>query len=364
MTERYGRLDQRAAVAQDQGLTRRLRLVEPIDATTAAVDGRVATIFCSNDYLGLAHHPDVLAAYRGSGAGASRLVSGNRPAHHALEDALSALYGRPATLFNSGFAANLSLIPTLVGAGDVVASDALNHASIVDGVRLSGADRVILPHGSAAEIPSNARLVVVEGVYSMDGDILDLPRYFGDHWLAVDEAHGFGCLGPDGRGAASAKGLVPDFLVGTFGKALGVAGAFVVGPPVLRALLLSFGRSFVYTTGMPEPVARAALAGLRLATAERRERLAHNARRLRMGLWQIGAVVRGEAHVVPVITGARTMAVAAALLERGYFAPGIRWPTVPRGEERVRLTVGAAHTEAQIDGLIEAFEAVLREIPD
>jgi 8-amino-7-oxononanoate synthase len=360
MDDRYAALADRAAAAREAGLERTLRLVEPIDATTARVDGRIATVFCSNDYLGLAHHPEVIAAYRGAGAGASRLVSGNRAAHLALEEALGQLYGRPATLFNSGYQANLALLTTVVGAGDIVASDRLNHASIIDGLRLSGAERVILAHGKPDAIPTDTRLAVIEGLFSMDGDILDIPRYFGRHWLMVDEAHSFACLGPGGRGAALAKGVVPDFLVGTLGKALGSAGAFVIGPPELRALLVSFGRSFVYTTGMPEPVARAALAGLRLADDARRERLAHNARRLRMGLWQIGADVRGSAHIAPVVTGARTMQVAERLLDAGFFAPGIRFPTVPRGEERVRVTVSAAHTEEQIDRLIEAFDQALR----
>ncbi len=358
---RYASLAARAQAARADGLARRLRMVEPLDATTARVDGRVVTLFCSNDYLGLADHPDVVAAYRGGGAGGSRLISGTRPAHLALEEALGALYGRPATLFNSGYAANLALITTLVGKGDLVASDALNHASIVDAVRLSGAEKVVLPHGSP-DIPAGTRLVVVEGLYSMDGDVLDLPRWFGDHWLAVDESHAFACLGPGGRGAALAKGVVPDFVMGTLGKAVGVVGAFVIGPPELRELLVSFGRSFVYTTALPEGVARAALVGLSLADAERRERLAHNARRLRIGLWQIGARALGEAHVVPILTGERTMEVAERLLAAGYYAPGIRWPTVPRGQERVRVTVSAAHNEAQIDGLVEALDAALRGV--
>lgn len=355
---RYAPLAARLARAREDGLLRRLRRVEPIDATTAEVDGRVVTLFCTNDYLGLADHPDVVAAYRGGGAGASRLVSGSRPGHFALEEALSALYGRPATLFNSGYAANLALVTTLVGKGDVVASDALNHASIVDAVRLSGADRVILPHGVAA-VPPGARLAVIEGLYSMDGDIPDFAAYLGDHWLAVDEAHAFGCLGPDGRGAAAARGVTPDFVVGTLGKSVGAVGAFVVGPPELRELLVSFGRSFVYTTALPEAVARAALVGLRLADAERRERLAANTRHLRAALAQIGVPALGEAHVVPILTGPRTMEVAAALLDAGFLAPGIRYPTVPRGQERVRVTVSAAHTPDQLDRLVEALARIL-----
>ncbi|MFZ5482294.1 MAG: aminotransferase class I/II-fold pyridoxal phosphate-dependent enzyme [Myxococcota bacterium] len=333
--------------------------MEPIDGVRARVDGREACLFCSNDYLGLAHHPDVVAAYRGAGAGASRLISGNRPVHVALEERLSALFGRPATLFASGYAANLALYATVLRKGDLVASDALNHASIIDGVRLSAAERVVLPHG-APEIPAGARLVAVEGLYSMDGDSPPLAKYFGDHWLAVDEAHAFGAMGPGGRGAAATQKVVPDFIVGTLGKALGVAGAFVVGPPELRALLVSAGRAFVYTTGIPEPVAAAALVALDLADDARRARLAANARRLRVGLWQIGAKVLGDAHIVPILTGERTMEVAGRLLEAGWYAPGIRFPTVPKGRERIRVTVSAAHTGEQIDGFVEAVERALR----
>lgn len=355
---RYARLAERIEAARAQGLARRLRTVAPIDSTRANVDGRVVTLFCSNDYLGLADHPDIAAAWRGGGAGASRLISGTRPAHLALEDALSELYGRPATLFNGGYVANLALVTTLVGPGDRVASDALNHASLIDAVRLSGADKTILPHNSAV-VPTDTRLAVVEGLYSMDGDIPDLPAYVGNHWLAVDEAHAFGCLGPGGRGAAAAQGVEPDFVMGTLGKSVGVVGAFLIGPPEFRELLVSFGRTFVYTTALPDAVARAALVGLRLATDERRERLAENTRRFRSGLAQLGARALGDAHVVPLLTGNHTMAVADALLDAGFYAPGIRWPTVPRGHERVRVTLSAAHTQGQIDTFLDALGRVL-----
>lgn len=353
---RYASLAERVSQIRAAGLQRRLRVVEPTGPTTARVDGRDVTLFCSNDYLGLAHHPEVIAAYRGAGAGASRLISGNRPAHVALEEAIGELYGRPATIFTSGYAANLALYPTVLRRGDVVGSDALNHASIIDGIRLSPAERVVLPHGGHEAIPADARMVAIEGIYSMDGDVLDIARYFGDRWLAVDEAHAFACYGPGGRGAAAAKGVVPDFIVGTLGKALGASGAFVVGPPELRELFVSSGRPFVYTTGLPEPVANAALAALRLADDARRQRLAHNTRRLRIGLWQIGAKILGDAHVVPILVGERTMEVAERLLAAGFFAPGIRYPTVAMGQERIRVTVSAAHSEEEIDRLIEAID--------
>ncbi len=359
MNPRYTRLRARVDALDARGLRRTLAQVEPTGPTTARVDGRELLVFCSNDYLGLATHPEVQAAFFGGGAGAARLVSGNRPAHDALEAALSAHFGRPATIFPSGYAANLGLYTTVLEHGDRAASDALNHASIIDGLRLSRAERVVIPHGSGDALPPGLRLAATESLYSMDGDIADLGAWSGEHWLAVDEAHAVGALGPEGRGLAAAQGVTPDFVVGTLGKAYGAAGAFVVGPPDLRELLVSTARSFVYTTGMPEGVAAAALVGLRLADDARRQRLAANAARLRRGLREVGATVLGEAHIVPVLTGPRTMAVAARLRELGVFAPGIRYPTVPAGQERVRLTACSEHTDAQIDRCVEAMATAL-----
>ena len=333
----------------------------PTSATTGLVDGRECTVFCSNDYLGLSWHPEVRAAFaRGGGAGSARLVSGHRRVHGELEERIGDLYGRPALLFPSGYQANVALFATLLQAGDLVASDRLNHASIIDGIRLSKAERRILPHNRPDAIPEGTRLVAVEGLYSMDGDVPDFPKWFGAHWLAVDEAHAFGTLGPGGRGAAAAAGVVPDFVVGTLGKALGSAGAFVVGPPELKSLLTSNGRAFVYTTASPEPLAYAALAALNLADDARRERLAANTRRLRAGLWQIGARLSGTAHIVPVMTGEHTMRVAERLLAAGIYAAGIRYPTVPRGQERVRLTVSSEHSSQEVDRCVDAFAKALK----
>jgi len=323
--------------------------------------GRELVNFSSNDYLGLAWHPEVRAAYAGGGgAGSARLISGNRPAHDALEAALAEKLRQTVLLFSSGYHANLALLATVPEPGDLVVSDALNHASIIDGLRLSKARRVVLPHDQPDHIPAGAALAVVEGLYSMDGDTPDLRRWTGDHWLAVDEAHAFGAVGPGGRGVAAMQGVAPDFIVGTLGKALGVAGAFVAGPAALRELLVSQGRAFIYTTGMPEPVALAALAALRLADDERRERLAANARRLRDGLRQAGARVLGAHHVVPIVTAEYTMDIAARLLDAGIYAPGIRFPTVPRGQERVRFTVSSEHTGEQVDRCVDAVATALR----
>jgi 8-amino-7-oxononanoate synthase len=206
---------------------------------------------------------------------------------------------------------------------------------------------------------------VTEGLYSMDGDIPDLRAWQGAHWLMVDEAHAVGVLGPGGLGAAAAQGVEPDFIVGTFGKALGAYGAFIIGPPSLRELLLCAGRAFIFTTGLPEPAAAAALAGLSAADDGLRARLADNVARFRRGLSALGLSALGEAHIVPVRLGAATMPIAAALLDAGYYAAGIRPPTVAPGSERIRFTLSAAHTPDQIDGLLEALDrAVSRIQPD
>ena len=361
---RYGPLQARMSSVEAAGLKRELRELEMLDGVRGVLSGRSVTVFCSNDYLGLAHHPDVRAAFEGTGAGASRLISGNRPAHTALEEQISELYGRPATLFSSGYHANLALMSTAIQRGDKVASDALNHASLIDGLRLSRATRQVLPHGDPTGIEPDTRMVVVEGVYSMDGDILALDSYRGDHWLVVDEAHSFGVLGEQGRGAAAAQGIEPDFVVGTLGKAIGTYGAFVVGPPSLRELLVSRGRTFIFTTGLPEPVVRASAVALDLATDELRGRLNDNVRRFRSGLNQLGIVALGQTHIVPIVLGSRTMRVADALLARGFWVAGIRAPTVPEGTERLRVTLSASHTSHQIDGLLDALDAVLKENPD
>jgi 7-keto-8-aminopelargonate synthetase-like enzyme len=359
---RFAALQAQVQMVEDQGLRRELRAIQMNGPTTGRLNDASVVVFCSNDYLGLAHHPDVVAAFKGSGAGASRLISGNRPVHEHLEERLGLLYGRPATVFSSGYHANLALMSTVVDAGDSVASDALNHASIIDGLRLSKAKRHILPHGEPEFIEPNTRMVVVEGLYSMDGDVLKLERYSGEHWLAVDEAHAVGAMGPGGRGVAAAQGVEPDFLVGTLGKALGTYGAFVVGPPSLRELLISRGRSFIFTTGLPEPVVCAATVALALANDERRDRLSMNVQRFRNGLSDLGISALGSNHIVPVVFGDQTMAVADALLARGFWAAGIRAPTVPAGTERVRFTLSSAHTHEQIDQLLDALDAVVQEV--
>jgi 8-amino-7-oxononanoate synthase len=361
---RYAALEARTKKRAEAGLSRTLRSLDMQTATTGLLDGQRVNVFCSNDYLGLAHHPAVRAAYTGAGAGAARLISGNRPVHAALEAAISEWYGRPATLFSSGYHANLALMGAVLEPNDWVASDALNHASIIDGLRLAKAKRQILAHGDPSGLRADLRMAIVEGLYSMDGDTLAIGDYTGQHWLAVDEAHAVGVLGPEGRGVAAAQGVRPDFLVGTLGKALGVYGAFIVGPSALRAALINQGRSFIYTTGLPEPIAHAALVALALANDERRARLKNRVRRLREGLHQLGVPALGQDHIVPIVLGEQTMSVAQALSAHGHWVVGIRAPTVPAGSERLRITLSAAHTDDQIDGLLDALATVLKETPN
>jgi len=337
---RYAAWRARADAIEREGLKRTLRALVPVGPTRAALpDGRLCDVFSSNDYLGLAEHPAIRGAMATGGAGAARLISGNRRGHDALEDALGAWMGRPVTLFGSGYLANLAVFTALFGAGDQVASDALNHASIIDGLRLSRCARTVMPHGSV-DVPAGANVVAVEGLYSMDGDfapVAQLAAVGGAPLLVVDEAHAVGCIGPGGRGVAALAGVTPDVVVGTLGKAFGAAGAFVAGPPEVREVLVSSARPFIYTTGLPEGVALAAMEGLRLATDERRERLAAQVQRLRVGLAQVGVRAGGVAHIVPIRTGPRTMELAGALLERGFLVGGVRYPTVARGDERLRV---------------------------
>lgn len=357
-----GRLAARAQALGDAGLARQLRPLAMTGPVTARLDGRDVLVLSSNDYLGLAHHPELQAAWRGGGAGSSRLIAGTRPAHLALEQALEAHFGQPALVFSSGYQANLAVLTTLFEARDTVASDALNHASIIDGLRLGRARRQVVPHGELP--PHGVSGGVVEGLYSMDGDTLDLAGWRSRvDALVVDEAHAIGALGPGGRGHAAALGVAADVVVGTFGKAYGAAGAFVLCPPALKALLVSVGRTFVYTTALAEPAANAALVGLRLATDARRRTLDANVARFRAGLAGLGLTALGQAHIVPVVLGDRTMAVARALGDAGVFVPGIRWPTVPRGQERLRFSLSAAHTASQLDQALDALDAGLSAHP-
>ena len=346
---------ERLGEIREEGLERRLRPLTMRDATRGEVDGRDVEVFSSNDYLGLAHHQEMRKAWKGGGAGSSRLIAGSRPSHRDLEDALEELFGKPALVFSSGYQANLAVMSTLFDASHTVGSDRFNHASIIDGLRLSACEVTITEHGV---FDLSADVQVAEGLYSMDGDVVDLQQN-PEQPLVVDEAHAVGAVGPEGRGVCAQQGRDPDVLIGTFGKAYGAAGAFVVLDQDAKDLLISAGRSFIYTTALAEPAVRAAMLGLKLANDGRREKLAGNVKRFREGLKELGVTTRGDAHIVPVVLGDRTMEMAEALFSRGVYVPGIRYPTVARGDERLRFSLSSEHSDAAIDGALGALEKCL-----
>jgi 8-amino-7-oxononanoate synthase len=334
-----------------------------------------AVSFCSNDYLGLASR---CAGNGAVGAGASRLVAGERPEHQKLEMAAAALVKLPAALaFTSGYAANVGMLSALAQSGDLIVSDALNHASLIDGARLSRARVEIVPHidpeavERALKAPRSGRaFVVTESYFSMDADAPDLPalrRVCDAHGAAliVDEAHALGVLGPEGRGLCAASAVVPDVLTGTFGKAFGAAGAFAAGCPSLVKWLWNRARSFVFSTGLSPVVASAAEVAIRLSQEhpELRERTLRASVLFRRRLGELGIQPAGFGHVIPWIIGdaAAAVRVAKRLREQGIDAQAIRPPSVPDNTARIRLTVTAAHTDADIESAATAINHVLEQ---
>lgn len=371
-----------------RGLYRRLRLVSGPQGPRVLLDGRPVLLLCSNNYLGLADHPLVReaaaeAALRwGAGAGASRLISGNMTPHRSLEKRLAMFKGyEAALLFGSGYLANSGAIAALARRGEVVFSDELNHASIVDGCRLSRAETFVYRHGDVEHLAWGLReaggrgsLIVSDGVFSMDGDVAplaDLARLSRRHdcRLMVDEAHATGALGPGGRGSVAAAGLSGevDLVVGTLGKALGSYGAYVCASRELVDYLLNTARSFIFSTAPPPPVVAAAQAALELLEAhpERVERLRANAAALRAALAEEGLAAAGAGtQIVPVEVGgaASTMSLCERLLEGGLFAQGIRPPTVPEGSSRLRFTVMATHRPGELRQAAKLVGAAAREL--
>ncbi len=367
-------IESRLEELRESGLHRRLRMVEGAQGPRVTLDGRPVLLLCSNDYLGLAGHPQVREAAaeaaldRGAGAGASRLISGNMTPHRRLERRLAEFKGyEAALLFGSGYLANLGAISALAGRGQVVFSDELNHASIVDGCRLARAKTFVYRHGDVEhlawglrEAAGHGALIVTDGIFSMDGDVAplaDLVRLAREHdcRLMVDEAHATGALGPGGRGSVAAAGLSDevDLVVGTLGKALGSYGAYACASAELRDYLLNTARSFIFSTALPPPVLAAALAALELLEAEpqRVRRLGANAAALREGLAAEGLTPGGgTSQIVPLEVGEAgpTMELCERLLEHGVFAQGIRPPTVPPGSSRLRFSVMATHEEADL----------------
>ncbi len=384
MIEIEARLDELKAL----GLHRRTRLVSGPQGPHVLLDGKPVLLLCSNNYLGLADHPRVReaaadAAMRwGVGAGASRLVSGTMTIHRRLEDRLAAFTGRQsALLFGSGYLANAGTIAALTRPGDVVFSDELNHASLVDGCRLSRAEMFVYDHGDAEHLEWGIRdaegrgtLIVTDSVFSMDGDvapleeIVELAQRHGLRTL-IDDAHGTGALGPGGRGALAEAGLEDqvDVIVGTLGKALGSYGAFVACDHQMTRYLLNAARTFIFSTALPPPAVAGALAALDLLVQKPRrvDKLAANAAALRAGLIRQGFDVGDSTtQIVPLIVGDAELAVrmCEAALARGVFTEALRPPTVPAMTARLRLAVMATHREEELAEATSTLGAVARSL--
>ncbi|MBZ5757436.1 8-amino-7-oxononanoate synthase [Pseudomonas sp. S5(2021)] len=381
-------LQARLAARRAEHLYRQRPLLASPQGPEVVVDGQRLLNFCSNDYLGLANHPEVIRAMQdgvakwGVGGGASHLVIGHSGPHHELEEALAEFTGRPrALLFSTGYMANLAAVTALVGQGDTVLEDRLNHASLLDAGLLSGARFSRYLHNDAESLgkrlgkAEGSTLVVTDGVFSMDGDLAELPALCAQArrhgaWMMVDDAHGFGALGASGAGVVEHFGLQLDdvpVLVGTLGKAFGTAGAFVAGSDELIETLIQFARPYIYTTSQPPAVACATLKSMELLRSEgwRREHLQRLVARLREGAAQIGlTLMDSPTPIQPVLIGdsARALRLSALLRERGILVGAIRPPTVPAGSARLRITLSAAHSEAQLERLLQALAESWRQL--
>ncbi|MCX9155114.1 8-amino-7-oxononanoate synthase [Niveibacterium sp. 24ML] len=376
----WDRLGADIAELDAAGLRRRRRTISERQGSEVLVDGRRAINFCANDYLSLADHPALTAAaiegarHWGVGSGASHLVSGHFAEHEAAEKKLAALVGcEAALLFSTGYMANSGVMPALVGRGDAIFADRLNHASLVDGALLSRADLRRYPHADTAalermlgESSAPRKLIVTDSVFSMDGDIAPLRQLFElaerfDTWLLIDDAHGFGILGPHGGGALRHFGIdSPRVLyIGTLGKAAGVSGAFVAGAHQVVEWILQKARTYIFTTGSPPLLAAAicAAADLVEASDDRRMHVAALIRQLRTGLRHPERLLASDTPIQPLIVGSNTaaLALAAALFEEGLWVPAIRPPTVPQGSARLRISLSAAHRADQVDALVAAI---------
>ena len=373
----------------EQSLYRQRRIVAGPQSTNLQLDNGNALNFCSNDYLGLANHPKIITALKrgsdeyGVGAGASHLINGHSRAHHSLEEELADFLGRPrALLFSTGYMANLGVITSLVGKGDAILEDRINHASLIDAGLLSGARLQRYLHANVSSLDKHLqkhtannndkrRLIVTDGVFSMDGDLAPLPALSAtaqQHhaWLMVDDAHGIGVIGKQGRGTINHFELnqkqVP-VLMGTLGKAFGTFGAFVAGSEALIETLIQQARSYIYTTALPPAVAVATQASLKLLRAgdDRREKLTTLIQQFRSGAEQLGlTLMASQTPIQPLIVGnaKQAMTLSEILLQKHQIlVSAIRPPTVPEGSARLRITLCANHTATQVDQLLAALDA-------
>lgn len=367
-------------------LYRQRQVVEEGQGIEVQVDGRRLVNFCSNDYLDLAAHPEVVAAFiagarrYGVGAGASHLVTGHHRPHHALEEELADFVGTPRTLlFSTGYMANLGVVAALSSRHAEVFEDKLNHASLIDAARQNGARVRRYAHGDMTQLATGLaaageeKLILSDGVFSMDGDVAPLPALLAaarahGAWLLLDDAHGLGVLGAQGRGTFEHHHLPvtpPALLMGTLGKAFGTFGAFVAGSEELIETLIQHARTYLYTTALPPAVAEATRASLRIlrCDGDRRARLTARIRQFRTGAQQRGlALLPSDSAIQPLVLGdpGHALAASEALRARGMLVSAIRPPTVPRNTARLRITLSAGHTEGQVEQLLEALAQLPR----
>lgn len=372
------------AEREQQGLTRRRVELQSPQSVTPVINGQPMLSFCSNDYLGLANHPDIAAAMKtaidncGVGSGASHLIDGHHREHELLEQALAAFTGREAALvFSTGYMANLGVMQALMNRNDSIVQDKLNHASLIDGAKLSGAKMLRYRHNDVdhlAQQLSSAqgkKLIVTDGVFSMDGDcapLADICTVAAEHnsWVMVDDAHGFGVLGKNGSGLVNELSLTSEQVplsVGTLGKAFGTSGAFVAGDKEVIDYLLQTARTYIYTTATPPAVAAATRAALKLVIAadEQRAHLQTLIAQLRSGVEQLGlALMASNTPIQPIVVGSNedALRISAALKARGLLVTAIRPPTVPAGTARLRITLSAAHSAEQVNQLLNALEDI------
>ncbi len=372
-----------------KGLYRSLRLIEGEQGPEVSLEGKRVVMLCSNNYLGLANHPRLKEAAieavkkYGIGSGASRLISGNMELHEELERKIAGFkYTEAALAFSSGYFCNIGVIDCLMGKGDLILSDEFNHASIVDGCRLSRAQVRIYPHKDLNVLEEELKrlkgyrrkLIVTDGVFSMDGDLAPLPEIVElankyEAMTMVDEAHATGVMGEGGRGCVEYFGLEGkiDIQMGTLGKALGCSGAYVAGERELIDYLINRARSFIFTTALPPPVCAAAIAAIDIVTQDHqlRNRLWENTKFFREGLSQTELPVgKSETPIIPIVIGesSTTMRMCEILLQRGIYAQGIRPPTVPEGSSRIRTTVMATHNREHLNRALDAFRVVKEEL--
>ena len=383
MTSPWSELRAELAQRESEGLFRRRRLVDGMQQPEMQVDGAQVLSFCSNDYLGLAADPRLIAAMQqsvavaGAGSGASHLITGHHRLHHALEEALAQFVGLPAALtFSTGYMANLAVVTALVGRHDALFADKLNHASLNDAAVLSRATLHRYAHNDLVALEqllatseAKRKLVLADAVFSMDGDLAPVPAFLDlceryDAWLMLDDAHGFGVLGAHGRGVLEHFGVSSPRIIymATLGKAAGVAGAFVAGDPEMIEYLLQKSRPYIYTTATPPALAGALLAALPIIEQERARRdqlrslIAALKNGLRLQRWHLAT---SDTPIQPLIVGSNdeVLRVSEYLRKQGILVPAIRPPTVPQGTARLRISLSAAHRHEQVARLIEALHA-------